>query len=214
MPQSILRRPTAPYGAYGACGADFFFSFSRPHPEKKAGGGGFSVAWDGTHFAARSGCRRGWRCPQKARGDLLRALVCPGPADRPGRLCKHETVDPKVATALPQPTEAGGVSADTGMPSGGCRLLARPAGLAIVELSRAADARHASDVGDCDGECRYARPSMFLITLSYGAPKHLEAPYGALRRLRRLRRRFIVFLFSATPPKKATLQYPSAQPPR
>eukprot|EP00964_Phaeocystis_antarctica_P000825 scaffold440_cov73-Phaeocystis_antarctica.AAC.4 len=35
-PQSILRRPTAPYGAYGACGADFFFSFSRPHPEKKA----------------------------------------------------------------------------------------------------------------------------------------------------------------------------------
>ena len=111
-------------------------------------------SWDGTHFAARSGCRRGWRCPQKARGDLLRALVCPGPADGPGRLCKHETVDPKVATALPQPTEAGGVSADTGMPSGGCRLLARPAGLAIVELSRAADARHASDVGDCDGECR------------------------------------------------------------
>eukprot|EP00964_Phaeocystis_antarctica_P012220 scaffold6751_cov42-Phaeocystis_antarctica.AAC.1 len=39
------------------------------------------------------------------------------------------------------------------MPSGGCRLLARPAGLAIVELSRAADAQHASDVGDCDGEC-------------------------------------------------------------
>ena len=36
MPQSTLRRPTAPYGAYGACGADFFFSFSRPHPEKKA----------------------------------------------------------------------------------------------------------------------------------------------------------------------------------
>merc|ERR1719272_2326621 len=59
------------------------------------GGGGFSVAWDGTHFAARSGCRRGWRCPQKARGDLLRARVCPGPADGPGRLCKHETVDPK-----------------------------------------------------------------------------------------------------------------------
>eukprot|EP00964_Phaeocystis_antarctica_P004238 scaffold2296_cov88-Phaeocystis_antarctica.AAC.6 len=42
----------------------------------------------------------------------LRALVCPGPADGPGRLCKHETADPKVATALPQPTEAGGVSAD------------------------------------------------------------------------------------------------------
>ena len=84
----------------------------------------------------------------------MRARVCPGPADGPGRLCKHETADPKVATALPQPTEAGGVSADTGMPSGGCRLLARPAGLAIVELSRAADARHASDVGDCDGECR------------------------------------------------------------
>ena len=34
------------------------------------------------------------------------------------------------------------MSADTGMPSGGCRLLARPAGLTIVELSRAADARH------------------------------------------------------------------------
>ena len=30
VPQSTLRRPTAPYGAYGACGADFFFSFSRP----------------------------------------------------------------------------------------------------------------------------------------------------------------------------------------
>ena len=118
------------------------------------GGGGISVAWHGTIFVARNWCRRGWRCPQKARGALLRALVCPGPADGPGRLCKHETADPKVATALPQPTEAGGVSADTGIPSGGCRLLARPAGLAIVELSRAADARHASDVGDCDGECR------------------------------------------------------------
>eukprot|EP00964_Phaeocystis_antarctica_P072088 scaffold44043_cov36-Phaeocystis_antarctica.AAC.3 len=29
---------------------------------------------------------------------------------------------------------------------------------------------------------RDTRPSMLLITLSYGAPKHLEAPYGALRR--------------------------------
>ena len=46
---------------------------------------------------------------------------------------------------------------------------------------------------------RDARASMFLITLSYGAPKHLEAPYGALRRLRRLRRRFLFFLFSPTP---------------
>ena len=32
MPQSTLRRPTAPDGAYGACGAGFFFFFSRPHP--------------------------------------------------------------------------------------------------------------------------------------------------------------------------------------
>ena len=36
MPQSTLRRPTAPDGAYGACGAGFFFFFSRSHPEKKA----------------------------------------------------------------------------------------------------------------------------------------------------------------------------------
>eukprot|EP00964_Phaeocystis_antarctica_P070971 scaffold43239_cov28-Phaeocystis_antarctica.AAC.1 len=49
------------------------------------GGGGISLASARTHFAARSGCRRGWRCPQKARGALLRALVCPGPADGPGR---------------------------------------------------------------------------------------------------------------------------------
>eukprot|EP00964_Phaeocystis_antarctica_P062673 scaffold37565_cov74-Phaeocystis_antarctica.AAC.2 len=102
---------------------------------KGASGEPAGRAWDGTHLAPRSGCRRGWRCPQKARGAILRARVCPGPADGPGRLSKHETADPKVATALPQPTEAGGVSADTGMPSGGCRLLARPAGLAIVELS-------------------------------------------------------------------------------
>ena len=47
MPQSILRRPTAPYGAYGACGADFFFSFSRPHPEKKADKRALIATWTG-----------------------------------------------------------------------------------------------------------------------------------------------------------------------
>ena len=37
------KHPEAPYGAYGACGAGFFFSLSRSHYEKIAGGGGISV---------------------------------------------------------------------------------------------------------------------------------------------------------------------------
>ena len=113
------------------------------------------MAWERHQFRDAKLVPPRWEMSLLApRGALLRALVGPGPVDGPDRMCKHGRADPKVATALPQPTEAGGVSADTGMPSGGCRLLARPAGLAIVELSRAADARHASDVGDCDGECR------------------------------------------------------------
>jgi len=135
MPQSTLRRPTAPEGVYGACGAGFFFFFSRPHYEKKAGGGGICTAWAAPVSRRETGAAELEMSLLAPRGALLRALVCPGPVDDPGRMCKHGRADPKVATALPQPTEAGGVSADTCMPSGGCRLLSRQAGLAIGEPS-------------------------------------------------------------------------------
>ena len=94
------------------------------------------MAWERHQFRDAKLVPPRWEMSLLApRGALLRALVCPGPVDGPGRMCKHGRADPKVATALPQPTEAGGVSADTCMPSGGCRLLSRQAGLAIGELS-------------------------------------------------------------------------------
>ena len=86
MTQSTLRRPTAPDGAHGACGAGFFFFFSRPHPEKIAAGGGICVAWDGTSFEPRNWCRPiGRGCSLAGHGLGRRRARCPAgtsPRDR------------------------------------------------------------------------------------------------------------------------------------